>query len=136
MQWDIIVRTRWTYGHIAIIDHILNWRVYVLEQNGSWKNSWNGVGENAIRVKDYSISWFEVVLRNERIIKNYENELRVVEEKIKEYEGKIRVTREYERVSRISQKINWNYCNNKITKQVFNTMLDIFILKKSLKFDF
>lgn len=95
MQWDIIVRTRWTYGHIAIIDHILNWRVYVLEQNGSWKNSWNGVGENAIRVKDYSISWFDVVLRNERIIKNYENELRVVEEKVKEYEGRIRVTREY-----------------------------------------
>lgn len=95
MQWDIIVRTRWSYGHIAIIDHILNWRIYVLEQNGSWKNSWNGVGENAIRVKDYSISWFDVVLRNERIIKNYENELRVVEEKVKEYEGRIRVTREY-----------------------------------------
>jgi len=95
MQWDIIVRTRWTYGHIAIVDRILNWRVYVLEQNGSWRNSWNGVGENAIRVKDYSISWFDVVLRHERIIKNYENELSVVEEKIKEYEERIRVTREY-----------------------------------------
>jgi hypothetical protein len=33
MQWDIIIRTKWAYGHIAIVDHILNWRVYVLEQN-------------------------------------------------------------------------------------------------------
>ena len=80
---------------LKLFDIYRNARVYVLEQNGSWKNSWNGVGENVIRVKDYSISWFDVVLRNERIINNYENELRVVEEKIKEYEGRIRVTREY-----------------------------------------
>ena len=31
MQWDIIIRTRWKYWHIAIVDHILNWKVYVLE---------------------------------------------------------------------------------------------------------
>lgn len=95
MQWDIIVRTRWTYGHIAIVDRILNWKVYVLEQNGSWKNSSSWIGENAIRVKDYSISWFDVILRNERIIRNCENELRVVEEKINEYNERIRVTKEY-----------------------------------------
>ena len=95
MQWDIIIRTKWTYGHIAIVDHILNWRVYVLEQNGSWKNSWNGLGDNAIRVKDYPINWYDLILRNKKIIQNFESELSVVNEKIKEYEGRIRVTREY-----------------------------------------
>jgi hypothetical protein len=34
-------------------------------------------------------------LRNERIIKNYENEMKVVEKKIREYEERTRVTREY-----------------------------------------
>lgn len=95
MQWDIIIRTRWKYWHIAIVDHILNWRVYVLEQNGSWKNSWNWLWDNAIRVKDYPINWYDVVLRNETIIHNFENELFVVQEKIKEYEEKIKITREY-----------------------------------------
>jgi len=95
IQWDIIIRTRWKYWHIAIVDHILNWKVYVLEQNGSWKNSWNGLGENAIRVKDYPINWYDIVLRNEKIIQNFENELLVVKEKIKEYEEKIKITREY-----------------------------------------
>ena len=64
IQWDIIIRTKWKYWHIAIVDHILNWRVYVLEQNGSWKNSWNGLGENAIRVKkreNYSEFWKWIV---------------------------------------------------------------------------
>ena len=95
MQWDIIVRTRWKYGHIAIVDHIREWRVYVLEQNGSGKNSWNGLWENAIRVKDYSINWYDVVLRNKTIIKNYENELKVIDEKIKEYNNNLKNTREY-----------------------------------------
>jgi hypothetical protein len=95
MQWDIIIRTKWTYGHIAIVDRILNWRVYVLEQNGSWKNSWSWIGENAIRVKDYSISWFDVILRNEKIIENWNIEIKVVEEKINEYNERIKVTREY-----------------------------------------
>jgi hypothetical protein len=46
IQWDIIVHTQWIYWHIAIVDHILNWRVYVLEQNWTWKNSWS---ERAIK---------------------------------------------------------------------------------------
>ena len=95
MQWDIIIRTRWNYGHIAIVDHILNWTVYVLEQNGSWRNSWNGLWDNAIRVKDYPINWYDIVLRNDKIIQNYANEIHVVKEKINEYEEKIRITREY-----------------------------------------
>lgn len=61
-----------------------------------WKNSsWNWVGENAIRVKDYSIAFFDIILRNGVIIRNYETEVKVVNEKIKEYEERIRVTREY-----------------------------------------
>ena len=95
MQWDIIIRTKWKYWHIAIVDHILNWRVYVLEQNGSGKNSWNGLGDNAIRVKDYPINRYDIVLRNEKIIQNFESELSVVREKINEYEEKIKITREY-----------------------------------------
>ena len=95
MQWDIIIRTRWNYGHIAIVDHILNWRVYVLEQNGSWRNSWNGLWDNAIRVKDYPINWYDIVLRNNKIIQNFESELSVVNDKIKEYGEKIKITREY-----------------------------------------
>ena len=95
MQWDIIIRTRWKYGHIAIIDHIWNWRVYVLEQNWSWKNSWNGLWDNAIRVKDYPINWYDVVLRNETIVKNYNNEMSIVREKIKEHETNLKNTKEY-----------------------------------------
>ncbi|MDO4714476.1 MAG: CHAP domain-containing protein [bacterium] len=33
MQGDIVVRTKGKYGHIAIVDHIANGKVYVLEQN-------------------------------------------------------------------------------------------------------
>ena len=95
IQWDIIIRAKWKYWHIAIVDHVLNWRVYVLEQNGSWKNSWNGIWDNAIRVKDYPISWYDLVLRNKKIIQNFESELSIVNEKIKEYEEKIKITREY-----------------------------------------
>ena len=67
MQWDIIVRTKGQYGHIAIVDHIHNGKVYVLEQNGSWKNSGNGIWPNAIRVQPYSFSWYDTVLRCKKI---------------------------------------------------------------------
>jgi hypothetical protein len=36
-----------------------------------------------------------LVLRNNKIIQNFESELAVVNEKIKEYEEKIRITKEY-----------------------------------------
>ena len=77
------------------MDHIRDWKVYVLEQNGSWKNSWSGLWDNAIRVKDYSINWFDTILRNKMIIENYNNEIKIVNEKIKEYNEKIKVTKEY-----------------------------------------
>ena len=102
MQWDIIVRTQWTYGHIAIVDRILNWRVYVLEQNGSWKNSWNGLWDNAIRIKDYPRSFYNIVLRDQTIIDNYNNELTVIKSRIEEYENLIKITKEYQECIRYS----------------------------------
>ena len=102
MQWDIIVRTQWTYGHIAIVDRILNWRVYVLEQNGSWKNSWNGLWDKAIRIKDYPRSFYNIVLRDQTIIDNYNNELTVIKSRIEEYENLIKITKEYQECIRYS----------------------------------
>lgn len=95
MQWDIIIRTKWTYWHIAIVDHILWDKVYVLEQNWSWKNSWNWKWANAIRVQPYSKSFYQVVLRNEDIVRNYNLELEYVEDKIKEREQLLKDTKEY-----------------------------------------
>nr|DAS81018.1 MAG TPA: CHAP domain protein [Bacteriophage sp.] len=43
MQGDIIIRSQGQYGHVAIVDHVLNGKVYVLEQNGSGKNSGSGI---------------------------------------------------------------------------------------------
>ena len=52
-QGDIVVKTDGTYGHVAIVDRVAGGKVWVLEQNGSGKNSGNGEGANAIRIKDY-----------------------------------------------------------------------------------
>lgn len=95
MQWDIIVRTVWTYWHIAIVDHVLWKKVYVLEQNWSWKNSWDGVGLNAIRVQAYNLNWFQTILRNDDIVKIFNQELSFVNEKIKEREKILKDTKEY-----------------------------------------
>lgn len=95
MQWDIIIRTSWTYWHIAIVDHVFAWKVYVLEQNGSGKNSWDWKWANAIRVHPYDFSFFQVVLRNEDIVKNYNLEMEYVDEKIKEREQILKDTKEY-----------------------------------------
>lgn len=46
-QWDIIISTKWKYGHIAIVK---DWDL-VLEQNGvGW---WTWLWWNAIRLKSY-----------------------------------------------------------------------------------
>lgn len=95
MQWDIIVRTRGEYWHIAIVDHIIGNKVYVLEQNWSWKNSWNGIGQNAIRIHEYKLDWFQVILRNEAIVKNFNQEIAYVDEKIEERARILRETEEY-----------------------------------------
>lgn len=95
IQWDIIVRTKWKYWHIAIVDRIIQDYVYVLEQNWSWKNSWSWEWENAIRIKEYHISRFQTVLRNEDIIRNYNKEMTYVKEKIEEREVLLRDTIDY-----------------------------------------
>lgn len=95
MQWDIIVKTNSKYWHIAIVDHILGNKVYVLEQNGSWKDSWSGVWANAIRIQPYNKTFYQVVLRNPAIIENYKKEVDYVDEKIKEREQLLKDTKEY-----------------------------------------
>ena len=95
MQWDIIVKTDSKYWHIAIVDRILWDKVYVLEQNGSGKNSGSGTWANAIRVHAYNKSFYQVVLRNTIIIDNYEKEVEYVDVMIKEREQLLKDTKEY-----------------------------------------
>lgn len=95
MQWDIIVRTQWEYWHIAIVDHIIWDDVFVLEQNWSGKNSGNGLWQNAIRIQIYKLARFQVILRNQDIVGNFNQELSFVNEKIKERERQLKITKEY-----------------------------------------
>lgn len=94
-QWDIIVRTKGTYWHIAIIDHIYKNKVYVLEQNWTWKNSWSWNKWNEIRVQPYDMNFYQVILRNSSITKNYNQEIWYVDEKIKERQELLNNTIEY-----------------------------------------
>jgi len=105
MQWDIIIRTRGKYGHIAIVDHITGGKVYVLEQNWSGKNSGNGIWPNAIRVQPYSLSFYDTILRCKKIFENLEEERQFVAEKIRKLEEEIRITNEYLATTRYSVKI-------------------------------
>lgn len=101
MQGDIIIRSQWPYGHVAIVDHVLNWKVYVLEQNGSGKNSGSGIWANAIRIQAYRLDFYDTILRCKKIFDNLVLEREFVEEKLKKLKGvegqenEIRNTREY-----------------------------------------
>ena len=101
MQGDIIIRSQWPYGHVAIVDHVLNWKVYVLEQNGSGKNSGSGIWANAIRIQAYRLDFYDTVLRCKKIFDNLVLEREFVEEKLKKLKGvggqenEIRNTKEY-----------------------------------------
>ena len=101
MQGDIIIRSQGQYGHVAIVDHVLNWKVYVLEQNGSGKNSGSGLGANAIRIQAYRLDFYDTVLRCKKIFDNLVLERKFVAEKIarleKEWgqENEIKNTKEY-----------------------------------------
>lgn len=95
MQGDIIIRTKWKYGHIAIVDHVAGGKVYVLEQNWSGKNSWSWIWPNAIRVQPYSFSFYDTVLRCKKIFENLQAERAFVDEKIKKLQEEIRITNEY-----------------------------------------
>lgn len=84
MQGDIIIKTQGKYGHIAIVDRIVWGFVYVLEQNGSGKNSGSGIWDNAIRIHAYPLKWYDMVLRCSKIIENLELEKTYIKEKIAE----------------------------------------------------
>lgn len=106
MQGDIIIRSQGKYGHVAIVDHIRDGKVYVLEQNGSGKNSGSGLGENAIRIKGYPLARYDVVLRCQKIFDNLQAERKFVAEKIARLkaqggqESEIRMTEGYLRTTR------------------------------------
>lgn len=101
MQGDIIISSHGQYGHVAVVDHILNGKVYVLEQNGSGKNSGSGLGANAIRIQPYNLSFYDTVLRCKKIFDNLALERKFVAEKLKKLEGvegqenEIKITKEY-----------------------------------------
>nr|DAF40111.1 MAG TPA: CHAP domain protein [Bacteriophage sp.] len=82
MQGDIIICSHGQYGHVAIVDHVLNGKVYVLEQNGSGKNSGSGLGANAIRIQPYNLSFYDTVLRCKKIFDNLVLEREFVAKKI------------------------------------------------------
>ena len=101
MQGDIIIRSKGKYWHVAVVDHILNGKVYVLEQNGSGKDSGSGLGANAIRIQPYRLDFYDTVLRCKKIFDNLVLEREFANAKIeklsKEWgqEAEIRNTREY-----------------------------------------
>lgn len=110
MQGDIIIRSQGQYGHVAIVDHILNWKVYVLEQNGSGKNSGSGLGANAIRIQPYRLDFYDTVLRCKKIFDNLVLEREFVAEKLKKLKGvegqenEIKITKEYLATTRYEVK--------------------------------
>lgn len=95
IQWDIIVHLQGIYWHIAIVDHIIWDRVWVLEQNWTWKNSWSWENWNEIRLKEYPIEWYQIILRNTDIVANYNKEVSYVESKIEERTRYLKNTTEY-----------------------------------------
>ena len=115
MQWDIIIRTQGKYGHIAIVDRIVGWKVFVLEQNWSWKNSWSGTGDNAIRIQPYKLSFYDFVLRCPKIFENLQEERAAIEKALKQRradvargepgaEQRLAVTLDYQRSIRYQKK--------------------------------
>ena len=101
MQGDIIISSHGQYGHVAVVDHILNGKVYVLEQNGSGKDSGSGLGANAIRIQPYRLDFYDTVLRCKKIFDNLVLEREFVAEKLKKLKGvegqenEIKITKEY-----------------------------------------
>lgn len=110
MQGDIIIRSQGKYGHVAVVDHILNGKVYVLEQNGSGKDSGSGLGANAIRIQPYRLDFYDTVLRCKKIFDNLVLEREFVAEKLKKLKGvvgqesEIKITKEYLATTRYEVK--------------------------------
>lgn len=82
MQGDIIISTKGKYWHIAIVDHVADGKVRVLEQNGAGQDSGSGLGANAVRVKDYDPSFRAGVRRCKKIFDHLQLERAFIEEKV------------------------------------------------------
>ena len=110
MQGDIIISSHGQYGHVAVVDHVLNGKVYVLEQNGSGKDSGSGLGANSIRIQAYRLDFYDTILRCKKIFDNLVLERKFVAEKIarleKEWgqENEIKITKEYLATTRYEVK--------------------------------
>lgn len=110
MQGDIIIRSKGEYWHVAVVDHVLNGKVYVLEQNGSGKDSGSGLGANAIRIQPYRLDFYDTVLRCKKIFDNLVLEREFVAEKLKKLKGvvgqesEIKITKEYLATTRYEVK--------------------------------
>lgn len=110
MQGDIIIKSQGKYWHVAVVDHILNGKVYVLEQNWSGKDSGSGLGANSIRIQPYNLSFYDTILRCKKIFDNLVLEREFVAEKLKNLEGvegqenEIKITKEYLATTRYEVK--------------------------------
>lgn len=110
MQGDIIISSHGQYGHVAVVDHVLNGKVYVLEQNGSGKDSGSGLGANSIRIQAYRLDFYDTILRCKKIFDNLVLERKFVAEKLKKLEGvegqesEIKITKEYLATTRYEVK--------------------------------
>jgi hypothetical protein len=80
MQWDVICLFE---NHIGILDWVFTsgttTGIKVLDQNGSWKNSWDGLWENAVHVHIYNPSVIKGVRRCQKIFDNLELERGFIE---------------------------------------------------------
>ena len=96
-QWDIVVASNWTYGHVAIVDRIVNGKIYVMEQNGTGKNSGSWTDGNEIRIQPYSFGFFNLILRSDAIVKNFNLERDYTLEMINERKKLLDATVDYYR---------------------------------------
>jgi len=80
-QWDIVINAKWEYGHIWIIDQIINNNIIRLEQNGvGW---WNWLRWNSIRLHPYPMSFATGVWRCKKIQDNLALEDQFIVNKLK-----------------------------------------------------
>ena len=96
-QGDIVVANSGTLGHVAIVDRVVDGKLYVLEQNGTGKNSGSWKDGNEIRVQPYNFGFFNIILRNDRVIANFNLEVSYVLDKVTERKKELQNTIDYYR---------------------------------------
>ena len=96
-QGDIVVASNWTYGHVAIVDRVVNGKLYVMEQNGTGKNSGSWTDGNEIRIQPYNFGFFNTILRSDAIVKNFNMERDYTLDMINERKRLLDITIDYYR---------------------------------------